>query len=636
MQPPFGLGRPLLPLLSGLSGKPDLAPRADGAKPALPSRNASFLVELGLTLYAMGERTEAVRMLRGALAIKPNIVAAWRGLANMLGEEGDAKGAREALETLAQLDFERGTRGPSSGKIAGAERSIRALIGRVPPAEAGAAVRAHLRNAPTDAAALRILAEIGVRGGYLPAAEPLLARALELAPAYTPARHNYAYVLMMQGKSVRALEQLDILLADEPRRADLRTMRAQAQAATGQHDAAIATYEALLRDFPQQAPAFWLGYGHSLNYGGRREDSVAAYRRAIAISPNTGEAYWGLANLKRADFEGDDVAAMRAALAGTSLSADERVHFHYALGRAFEQARDYGQSFFHYAEGARLRRQTNGYDASAWRVEMRRSMRFFNKTFFTRRASHGWGDGAPIFIVGLPRSGSTLIEQILASHSMVEGTQELPEIGNIVRMIGRSFSLGAPSEYPERLARMDADEIAEMGARYIANTRFYRKLPKPYYIDKMPANWAYVGLIRTILPHAHIIDARRDPMASCFSAFKQLFGGGADYSYDLGDLGMYYNDYVDMMAHMDVVQPGRIHRVVYENMVEDTEGEIRRLLTHCGLPFEPACLRFWESKRAVSTPSAEQVRQPIYREGLDQWRHYEPWLGNLARALERP
>ena len=616
MHAPFGIG----------SQRNDQAP---------VRRSASFLLDLGLTLAALGERTEAVANLRAALAAKPGLAAAWRGLAVLLGEEGDAKGARDAQVELAQLGMAglRAVRSPSDGKIAAAERSIRALLARVPPPEAGGMLRAHLRRTPADFAALRILAEIGMRGGHYAAAEALLARALELAPDYIDARHNYAYVLMVQGRAVRALEQLDRLVAEAPRRADFRTLRAQALSATGQHEAANGVYEGLLRDFPQKEPTFWLGYGNSLKYAGRRDDSVAAYRQAIAISPGTGGAYWGLANLKNAKFGADDMAAMRAALAQRSVTGDDRVHFHYALGRALEQERNYAESFAQYAEGARLRRAANGYSAVDWRAEMARSRRFFTKAFFDGRAGKGWGDGAPIFIVGLPRSGSTLIEQILSSHSMVEGTQELPEVGNIVRTIGRSFKLGQDSLYPERLARMDNEEIGSLGARYIANTRTYRKSPKPHFIDKMPANWAYVGLIRTILPQARIIDARRDPMASCFSAFKQLFGGGADYSYDLADLGMYYNDYLEMMAHMDAVQPGRIHRVVYENVVEDTEGEVRKLLEFCGLNFEPACLRFWESKRAVSTPSAEQVRQPIYREGLDQWRHYEQWLGPLEVAL---
>ena len=635
MQAPFGLGRPFNPLAAKSAPKLDLPARVLAAAPPAAPRNAAFQLELGLTLAAMGARIEAIATLRSAIAAKPGVPAAWRCLAAALEEEGEAKAAREAQEVLAGLPIEapRGVRTPSDGKIAGAERSIRELIGRGPPGEASETLRAHLRKVPTDIAALRILAEIGVQGRHFAPAELLLARALELAPGYTAARHNYAFVLMMQGKAVRALDHIERLIADHPRRPEFRTMRAHALSTTGEHEAAIAVFEGLKRDFPQTVPSFFLGYGNALKYAGRRDDSVAAYRQAIAIAPTTGEAYWGLANLKNERFGPRDMAAMQGALAARGLSVNDRVHFHYALGRALEQEGDYSESFIHYAQGAKLRRQESGYSAAGWRGEMDRSRRFFDRAFFEKRIGHGWGDGSPIFVVSLPRSGSTLIEQILASHSQVEGTQELPEIGNITRTIGRSFTLGPGSVYPERLGQMDKQEIASLGARYIANTRYYRKSQKPYFIDKMPANWAFVGLIRTILPQARIIDARRDPMAVCFSAFKQLFGNGADYSYDLHDLGMYYNDYVNMMAHIDDVQPGRIHRVNYESMVGDTEAEITRLLAFCGLDVEPACLRFWESKRAVSTPSAEQVRQPIYREGLDQWRHYQPWLGPLVEGL---
>ncbi len=606
---------------------------ADQASAAPIGRSAAFLVELGLSLAAMGERAEAIVALREATLAKPGLGKAWQALAELL-DGAEAAQARAMAARWGGGQAARPGRTPSAGKIAGAERSLHEAILRGPPQAAGGTLRAHLRQAPGDVAALRILAEIGVRGGHVAAAETLLARALELAPDYIAARHNYAVVLMMQGKFVAALKQAERLVAEEPRNVEYHTLRAQALAAIGRHEAAIAVFEALVGDGASKTANVWLGFANSLKYAGRRADSVAAYRRAIALAPGLGEAYWGLANLKNETFSAGDLAAIQVALAGRGAAAKDRVHLHYALGRALEQAGEYAESFRHYADGARLARAENGYSAEDWRAEMRRSMRFFTGAFFAAHAGMGWGDAAPIFIVGLPRAGTTLIEQILASHSAVEGTQELPEIGTIVRAVGGSFNLGAGSRFPEALGEMSAEEIAALGARYIGNTRVFRSTGRPFFIDKMPANWAYVGLIRTILPNARIIDARRHPMASCFSAFKQLFGSGATYSYDLRDLGMYYNDYLDMMAHMDAVQPGRIHRVIYENMVEDTEQEIRALLAYCGLAFEPACLRFWESTRAVSTPSAEQVRQPIFREGLTQWQNYAPWLSELVEALK--
>jgi hypothetical protein len=337
--------------------------------------------------------------------------------------------------------------------------------------------------------------------------------------------------------------------------------------------------------------------------------------------------------LKNEAFGSDDIRAMQDRLAQDSLPPQGRVSVHFALGLALEQQRNFAESFMHYASGAALKRSLVTYDADIWSRDMRETASFFSAQRLAAMSGPGCPDPAPIFILGMPRAGSTLIEQILASHSAVEGTQELPEIGHIVRDIGGGLRLGPQALFPQRLATMPPEDLAGLGGLYMARSMAYRRTAKPFFVDKMPTNWAYAGLIHLILPNAKIIDARRAPMASCFSAFKQLFGYGAEYSYDLGDLARYYTDYVTLMAHFDSVLPGRIHRVSYENLVEDTETEIRRLLAYCGLPFEPGCLRFWENRRAVSTASSEQVRRPIFRDALDQWRHYAPWLGPLQAGL---
>jgi tetratricopeptide (TPR) repeat protein len=627
---------------------PTLRPRIDPALAAplatqipLEQRPAGFLLDLGLTCAAIGDAPAAIAALQQATALKSRLGAGWLKLSDLLAQTGDMEGseaARAACTGLTKRETEppRLAKIPSAGKLEAAERQIRDLIERGPPQDAGRVIRDHLKTAPTDIVALRILGEIGARGGHFAAVETLLERALELAPTYLSARYNYAFVLMHQGKAVQALPHVELLLAQEPRNAEYRTLLASALASMGEYPRAISVFEGLLKDSKQRQPRFWLSYAHALRYIGRRADAVRAYRTCIELAPSLGEAYWGIANLKNERFSEADLLAMRAQLASVSVSSDDRVNLHYALGRALEQAADYTGSFKHYAEGASLRRATNGYNADEWSAEMRRSTEFFTASRLAELSGCGCPDPAPIFILGLPRAGSTLIEQILASHSAVEGTQELPEIANIMRLVGQSHNLGPQSRYPERLAELTPPEIAALGARYIERTRIYRRTEKPFFIDKMPANWAYVGLILAILPNAKIIDARRHPMASCFSAFKQLFGSGANYSYDLGDLGRYYNDYLDMMAHYDKAAPGRVHRVFYEDMVEDTEPEIGRLLASCKLTLEPACLRFWESTRAVGTPSSEQVRQPIFREGLDHWRHFEPWLKPLSLALTRP
>ena len=394
----------------------------------------------------------------------------------------------------------------------------------------------------------------------------------------------------------------------------------------GEYDRAIAIYEDVLGEYPEQ-PKIWLAYGHALRTAGCRGDAVGAYQRSIAMAPGLGEAYWSLANLKTRRFTPAEEAAMRGRLATPDLDLEDRLHLHFALGKALEDDGDFAGSFEQYSKGAELRRRELPYDAEQTTQETRHSQALFTPDFFASRRDGGAASGAPIFIVGLPRSGSTLVEQILSSHSAVEGTMELPDLPGIARSIGRG------SDYFDRLAALAPDERTLLGEEFLSAARIHRKLGRPFFIDKMPNNCRHVGLIQLILPNAKIIDARRYPMAACFSAFKQHFARGQSFSYDLGDLGRYYRDYVALMDHFDAVRPGRIHRVIYEDMVDDMETEVRRLLDHCGLPFEAGCLRFHETERPVRTASSEQVRRPLYREGLDQWRNFEPWLGPLKVAL---
>jgi tetratricopeptide (TPR) repeat protein len=608
------------------------------AAPDMAGRPPRFLYDLGLTCAAMGDRAGAIAALRQAVAARPGMSGAWQKLAELLAQAGDGAGAAAARACgadTAQQDSEALRAKPSAGKLEAAERQLAQRIRENPPQEAGRLLRQHLRDTPADAAALRILAEIGTGQKQYPAAELLLERALDLAPHYIKARRDLVGVLMAQGKNVQAMPHIRRLQSEEPRELAHRVVLALALSNIGEFDKSLPIYDSAKKEITRD-PKLLINYAYALRYAGRRAESVQACRACLAIHPGMGQAWWSLANLKNERFTPDDLAAMRGALAGGGISTEDRYSLHYALAAALEQTGEHAESFAHYASGAALKRAEQGHDAQNWRHEMRRSMAFFTEARLAALSAQGCADPAPIFILGMPRAGSTLIEQILASHSAVEGTQELPEIGAIVRDIGRSFLLGPGSAYPERLAALAPGEIAAFGARFIERTRIYRRTAKPFFIDKMPANWAYAGLILSILPNAKIIDARRHPMASCFSSFKQLFASGAGYSYDLTDLGCYYNDYLDMMAHLGAAAPGRIHRVLYEDMVEDTETEIRRLLAYCGLPFEPACLRFWESARAVATPSSEQVRQPIFRQGLEQWRHYEPWLGPLQKALDRP
>ncbi|MFL6592146.1 MAG: sulfotransferase family protein, partial [Luteimonas sp.] len=343
--------------------------------------------------------------------------------------------------------------------------------------------------------------------------------------------------------------------------------------------------------------------------------------------------YWSLANLKTVRFDEADLAAMRAQLARTDLAVEDRFHFEFALGKALEDAGDYAASFAHYAAGNAQRRGIVHYSADETASRVDRTCRVFTREFFTARAGAGCASPDPIFIVGLPRSGSTLLEQILSSHSAVEGTMELPELISLTRDLRKRTHAPESTPYHDVLAALDHAELRALGERYLDRTRVQRRSDAPFFIDKMPNNFAHVGLIHLMLPNARIIDARRHPLACCLSGFKQHFARGQHFTYGLEDIGRYYHDYVRLMAHFDAVLPGRVHRVVYEEMVEDTESQVRRLLAYCGLPFEDGCLRFFENTRAVRTASSEQVRRPIYKEGVDHWRHYEPWLEPLKSAL---
>jgi len=494
-------------------------------------------------------------------------------------------------------------------------------------------LRPRLKAKPTDVAAIRMMAELAARLGRYTDAENLLRRALELAPAFTAARSNLATVLYKQNRPAEAVAELDRIEVADPGNPGHLNLKAAALGRIGSYEEAIGLYEQVLARQPALSRV-WMSYGHLLKTVGRREDSVAAYRRAIAIAPALGEAWWSLANLKTERFDRDDIDAMGAALEAPGISEEDRFHLHFALGKALEDAGDAERSFAHYLDGNRRRRAMIDYDPGDVSDHVRRSRALFTAGFFeSRGAGGGCPAPDPIFILGMPRAGSTLVEQILASHPKVEGTMELPDIPALVKRLGGRQLKSDANLYPECVAELDAEALRALGEEYLERTRIQRKTGRPFFIDKMPNNWAHVGLIRLILPEAKIIDARRHPLACCFSNFKQHFARGQAFSYALGELGLYYRDYVTLMGHFDAVLPGFVHRVVHERLVEDPEAEVRNLLDHLGLEFDPRCLRFYENERAVRTASSEQVRRPISKEGLDQWRVFERWLEPLKQAL---
>ncbi len=604
-----------------LAKRPDLA--AEQAREILkvvPNHApAAFLLARASARAGRGD--DAIAALRQTVKLQPDHPDAWRLLADHLVAIGDAEGADAAYLRHVKAS----TRNPALLQAAGA------MVKKDLP-RAEALLKAHLMKAPTDVPAIRMLAEVAGRYGRDDDALKLLERCIELAPSFAPALYNYAMLLNRRNDSARALPIMERLLAAEPRHPAYRNFLAVLLARLGDYARASAIYGELLREYPGHARV-WLSYGHTLKTEGRLQEGIDAYRRSIALEPAFGEAWWSLANLKTFRFEAAEIAAMEAKAEDPAVKDVDRLHFEFALGKACEDAGDWPTAFAHYEKANALQRARVKYDADHNTARLNHLKSVLTREFFEARAGSGDPAPDPIFIVGLPRSGSTLIEQILSSHSAVEGTMELPEMISIARELRAESESKAVGAYTDVLASLDAARLRELGARFIADTRVFRKTGRPYFIDKMPNNFLHIGMIQLMLPNAKIIDARRHPLACCFSNYRQHFASGQRFAYDLADLGRYYRDYVDLMAHFDAVLPGRVHRVIYERMVEDTESEVRRLLDYCGLSFEAACLRFFENERAVRTPSSEQVRQPIYREAVDQWRNYDAWLGPLKAAL---
>lgn len=482
-------------------------------------------------------------------------------------------------------------------------------------------LKPHLRDDPFDVRAMRMLAELAARIGRMRDAEALLRRALELAPNFSAARANLALVLGRTGRPAEAMELLEPLFEVEPDAVSHLNLKAATLGRLGDFDEAIHIYEAVLAKTPRQ-PMVWVSYGHMLKTVGKLQEGIAAYRKAIELKPELGEAWWSLANLKTIRFSDDDIAAMQSALERPDLRDQDRIHLDLALGKAMHDTAKWDEAFGHYRSGNALRLKQHPFNEDQIKRLVDCVIEIFSADLMS--ANGGCEAQDPIFILGMPRAGSTLIEQILASHSQVEGTSELPDMPAIARQKGG---------YPASAAQMSADERREAGEEYLRRASVQRRTDRPFFIDKLPNNWMFVPFIHLVLPNAKIIDARRHPLGCCLSNFRQHFARGQDFTYDLEDLGHYYSDYVRLMAHVDAVMPGRVHRVIYERMVDETEAEIRALLDYCGLEFEPACLTFYETERAVRTPSSEQVRQPIYRAATEEWQPYEHHLAPLKDAL---
>jgi tetratricopeptide (TPR) repeat protein len=576
--------------------------------------------ERGHCYVAGRDAHRAIEAFRRGVNINPALTESWSMLEHLYRMTADAKNAAMAAEHVATLRAL-----PPEVVQAGSLFSDGGLT------LAKNILRAYLQRVGNHIEAMRLLARIEIECGVLDDAEPLLETVLKLAPDYRAARHDYVRALVNRRKYQRAREELETLLKLEPHNAPYLALYAAIYVGLGEHEKAITIYRQLLAETPDAADLH-VSLAHALKAVGRRQESIRAYRAAAAARPDFGDAYWSLANLKIYRFTDDEIARMRAAESARRAALVDRYHLCFALGKAFEDRGEYAESWRYYERGSVLKRSEGHYRPEIIEINTRRQIEVCTREFFAAREGVGAPSPDPIFILGLPRSGSTLLEQILASHSRVEGTQELAEIpGIVLELQGRVPDLDS-SRYPGVLSQLGPEDFLRLGEKYIGDTRAYRT-DKPYFIDKMPNNFRHVGLIHLILPNAKIIDARREPMACCFSNLKQLFASGQEFTYGIEDIARYYRTYLELMRHWDEVLPDRVLRIRHEDVVEDLEGSVRRILEFCGLEFEPACVEFHKTERSVRTASSEQVRQPIFREGLDQWRNYEPWLGPLKEAL---
>jgi tetratricopeptide (TPR) repeat protein len=588
-------------------------------KAATPENGRAFQEE-GHTFRDMGRFDDALFAYARACQFNPALEASWQGQLNILSSRGME---RQAIQVQAQLDY--------------LKKLPPALVGAMDLIAQGRLLRAEevcrqvLQKIPHHVEGMRLLADIGMRLGVLDDAEFLLESALLFEPDNTQVRMNYVQALRKRQKFQQALEQAKYLLERSPKNPQFQSLFGVESMQTGDYDAAHAAFDDVLKTIPGD-PITLTTKGHAYKTCGDYDAAVNSYHAALQSQPRHGDAYYSLANLKVYSFGENEIDDMATLERSENLPHADRVYVCFALGKAYEDQGKYDKSFEFYERGNGLKKTQSRYDAEQMSADLKATRDVCTAELFRRNAGSGHDAPDPIFVVGLPRSGSTLLEQILSSHPQIDGTLELPNILSLSQRLRRRGRQSEHSDFPQILAELAADELEEFGKQYIDDTRIYRQTA-PFFVDKMPNNFRHIGLINLILPNAKIIDARRHPMACCFSGFKQLFAEGQEFSYGLEDVGRYYRDYVDLMNHWDEVLPGKVLRVQYEDVVADIDTQVRRILEYCGLPFADECINFHQTDRSVRTPSSEQVRQPIYKSGLAQWRHFEPWLGPLKEAL---
>ncbi len=577
--------------------------------------------EEGHVYRALDQLEQAMTAYRRACQYNPVLNASWKAQAEIYEAWGNAEAASEM-------------RGQESRILAMPKMlvAVSHLLYEGKLVKAENACRAFLQKNPQHVEAMRLLAEIGMRLGVMEDAEFLLASALEFEADNVQVRIDYIQILRKRQKFVEALKQCQILYDSAPNNPVFQSLLAIELMQTGAYEKALDLFDIVLQKLPNDSITL-TSRGHALKTFGRHDEAVQSYQQAFAAEPNHGDAYYGLANLKTYRFTDDEIKQMQAQEQGNQLSYQNRIHICFALGKAYEDKQDYDRSFDYYERGNRLKHVQSRYDADQMSGEIDAQIKACTPTLFAKQSGKGFAAPDPIFIVGLPRAGSTLVEQILASHSQVDGTLELPNILSTAHRLRRKKQASNLSLYPDILHDLDEKQLYELGQDFIETTRIHRQ-DAPFFTDKMPNNFRHIALIKLMLPNAKIIDARREPMACCFSGFKQLFAEGQEFTYGLHEIGQYYSDYIRLMDHWDNVLPGQILRVQHEDILDDLEGQVRHMLAFLELPFEQSCVDFHKNKRAVRTASSEQVRKPITKASVDLWRHYDQHLGPLKEALQ--
>ncbi|NND82215.1 MAG: tetratricopeptide repeat protein [Gammaproteobacteria bacterium] len=576
--------------------------------------------ERGHNYLSLNDPAKAGAAFLKAVELNDALIASWQALVSYFTSVGDRPAAEHAMQQAKNLSA-----------LPREILTVASLVNENKLYLAEQICRQYLRNDKTHPEGMRLLAEIGSRLQILDDAEFLLQSCVQFHPDFIRARMDYVQVLHRRQKFHAALEQAQALVDKNPAEASFQIMLANEQQAVGNFDQALKLYDSALTTQPDLHTVY-TAKGHALKTIGRTDEAVAAYRGAYSVKKDFGDAFWSLANLKTYQFTEQELAQMKQQEAQPATAVEDRIHLCFALGKAYEDLAAYDESFEFYERGNRLKQEDSRYDPAKFEEEFATQIDLFDTDFFEQRADYGFADPAPIFIVGLPRAGSTLLEQILASHSAVDGTMELANVIGLAHRLNGRKRLQGTQQYPAVLANIPKDQFAQFGENFIQDTQYHRG-DGVFFIDKMPNNFRHIALIQLMLPKAKIIDARREPMACCFSGFKQLFAEGQEFTYGLDVIGRYYRGYVDLMNHWDKVLPGKVLRVQHEDVIEDLEGQVRRILEHCQLPFEQQCVEFHKTERAVRTPSSEQVRQPIFKSAMQQWTHYQDHLQPLEAAL---